>query len=85
MLPEVSGVGITWQLDVHEDRRLATRALLAWGRAQEEMPGRLRACANHECRLFLLDHSRPNTARWCSMKVCGNRLKARRHYQRNQA
>jgi hypothetical protein len=22
--------------------------------------------------------------RWCSMKVCGNRMKARRHYQRNR-
>jgi len=27
---------------------------------------------------------RPNTARWCSMAVCGNRMKARRHYQRTR-
>jgi predicted RNA-binding Zn ribbon-like protein len=69
-------------LGVVDDERLSARALLAWGRVQESMPGRLRACANEECRLFLLDRSKPNTARWCSMKACGNRLKARRHYER---
>jgi predicted RNA-binding Zn ribbon-like protein len=84
LLPDVTEAGLDWRLDVDDDRRLATRALLAWGQAQEQMPGRLRPCANDECRLFLLDHSRPNTARWCSMKVCGNRLKARRHYERSQ-
>ncbi|WP_433559556.1 CGNR zinc finger domain-containing protein [Pseudonocardia xinjiangensis] len=84
LLPEVADSGVSWHLDVEDDRRLATRALLAWGRVQEQMPGRLRPCANDECRLFLLDRSRPNTARWCSMKVCGNRLKVRRHYQRTQ-
>ena len=82
--PEVAPNGLAWALDVEETRRPAARALLAWGRVQEEMPGRLRACANDECRLFLLDRSRPNTARWCSMKTCGNRLKARRHYQRTR-
>jgi predicted RNA-binding Zn ribbon-like protein len=32
--------------------------------------------------MFLIDHSKAGTARWCSMAVCGNRMKARRHYQR---
>jgi predicted RNA-binding Zn ribbon-like protein len=32
--------------------------------------------------LFLLDRTRAGTARWCSMSVCGNRMKARRHYGR---
>jgi predicted RNA-binding Zn ribbon-like protein len=80
--PEIAETGLTWRLGVGDDERLAARALLAWGQVQERLPGRLRACANDECRLFLLDRSKPNTARWCSMKVCGNRLKARRHYER---
>ncbi len=84
LAPEITGSGIGWRLDVDEDHRLATRAVLAWGRLQEQLPGRLRACANDECRLYLLDRSRPNSARWCSMKVCGNRLKARRHYERER-
>jgi predicted RNA-binding Zn ribbon-like protein len=46
------------------------------------MPGRLRACANPDCRRFLIDRSNANKARWCSMAVCGNRMKARLHYQR---
>ncbi|HEY0813747.1 MAG TPA: CGNR zinc finger domain-containing protein [Pseudonocardia sp.] len=85
MVPEVADDAMSWRLDVDDENyRLAARVLLAWGRLQEEMPGRLRPCANDECRLFLLDRSRPNTARWCSMKVCGNRLKVRRHYQRSR-
>ncbi|MEJ3658354.1 CGNR zinc finger domain-containing protein [Actinomycetes bacterium KLBMP 9759] len=84
LVPDIDGTGLCWRLDTDDDRRLAARALLAWGRVQERLPGRLRPCANDECHLFLLDRSRPNTARWCSMKVCGNRLKARRHYQRSQ-
>jgi predicted RNA-binding Zn ribbon-like protein len=84
LLPDVGDTGIDWRLDVDDDHRLAARAVLAWGRLQEQLPGRLRACANDECRLYLLDRSRPNSARWCSMKVCGNRLKARRHYERER-
>jgi predicted RNA-binding Zn ribbon-like protein len=84
LCPEVTQRGVSWHLDVADERGLGSRAVLAWGRIQELMPGRLRPCANDECRLFLLDRSRPNTARWCSMKVCGNRLKARRHYLRAQ-
>jgi predicted RNA-binding Zn ribbon-like protein len=82
--PEIAAGGLGWQLDAGRDRRLSARALLAWGRVEEQMPGRLRACANDECRLFLLDRSRPNTARWCSMQACGNRLKSRRHYRRTR-
>lgn len=83
LVPEVAD-RVTWRLDADDDRRLAARLVLAWARLTEDLPGRLRPCANDECRLFLLDRSRTNTARWCSMKACGNRLKARRHYRRSQ-
>jgi predicted RNA-binding Zn ribbon-like protein len=46
-------------------------------------PGRLRPCENPECALFLLDRSKPNKARWCSMAVCGNQNKARRYRSRH--
>jgi predicted RNA-binding Zn ribbon-like protein len=81
--PVVDDAGLELRFAVDdEDHRLAARAVLAWGMVTRELPGRLRACANDECRLFLLDRSRANTARWCSMAICGNRMKARRHYQR---
>jgi len=39
---------------------------------------RVRACDNAECRWLFLDTSKNHTRRWCDMKVCGNRMKARR-------
>ncbi|MGW7426734.1 CGNR zinc finger domain-containing protein [Streptomyces sp. NPDC054813] len=82
--PRLSAAGVAWQLDIPAPRRLAVTAVLAWSALQETMPGRLRACANPECRLFLIDRSKTNRARWCSMAVCGNRMKARRHHQRTR-
>ena len=73
---------VTWTPRVPPDRELAVRAVLAWDALAGA--GRLRPCANGECRLFLIDRSKANAARWCSMAVCGNRLKARRHYQRER-
>lgn len=78
------GDGVEWVLDVPAGRSAAARAVLAWDALAKSSPGRLRPCANPECRLFLIDHSKPNSARWCSMAVCGNRMKARRHYQRSR-
>ncbi|SNT16201.1 CGNR zinc finger domain-containing protein [Asanoa hainanensis] len=82
--PAMTDDGIAWNADVPADRDLAVRAVLTWDALAKGSPGRLRPCANDECQLFLIDHSRTNTARWCSMAVCGNRMKARRHYQRNR-
>jgi predicted RNA-binding Zn ribbon-like protein len=76
---EVVDGGVRWRLDADWPARM----VLAWGDIQENLPGRLRPCANGECHLFLLDRSRAGTARWCSMGSCGNRMKARRHYDRN--
>jgi predicted RNA-binding Zn ribbon-like protein len=80
----VDSSGVVWHLDLPEGRTTAARAVLAWDALRVSSPGRLRPCANPECRLFLIDHSKPNSARWCSMAVCGNRMKARRHYQRTR-
>ncbi|MFF1837368.1 CGNR zinc finger domain-containing protein [Streptomyces sp. NPDC058231] len=82
--PHLSPMGVSWELDAPAERRMAVDAVMAWSALQETMPGRLRPCANPECRLFLLDRSKTNKARWCSMAVCGNRMKARRHYQRTR-
>lgn len=83
-VPEVTPEGLRWTLGTAPHARLAVEVILAWADIEERMPGRLRPCANSECRLFLLDRSRANRARWCSMAVCGNREKARRHYERTR-
>ncbi|MEV0671184.1 CGNR zinc finger domain-containing protein [Mycobacterium sp. NPDC050441] len=74
--------GVRWELDTDDAMRGAQRAILAWDALRTGSPGRLRACANPDCRLFLIDRTKPNTKRWCSMATCGNRMKARRHHQR---
>jgi predicted RNA-binding Zn ribbon-like protein len=39
---------------------------------------KVRACGNPDCRWLFLDTSKNHTRRWCDMKICGNRMKARR-------
>lgn len=46
--------------------------------------GRLRQCADAGCGWVFLDRSRAGRRRWCRMVDCGNRAKARRHYQRGR-
>ena len=42
----------------------------------------LRSCASDTCRWLFLDTSKNHTRRWCDMKVCGNRMKARKFHAR---
>jgi len=45
--------------------------------------GKVRECASDDgCGWLFLDTSRNGSRRWCDMSDCGNRAKARRHYQR---
>ncbi len=39
-------------------------------------------CGDPTCRWLFLDVSKNHTRRWCDMKTCGNRMKARRHHAR---
>jgi len=41
-------------------------------------------CGDPTCRWLFLDVSKNHTRRWCDMKTCGNRMKARRHHARAQ-
>jgi predicted RNA-binding Zn ribbon-like protein len=42
----------------------------------------VRECASPACSWMFIDRSRTHRRRWCSMQTCGNRNKARRHYER---
>ena len=49
---------------------------------------RVRVCGAYEsdeCGWLFVDHTKSHTRRWCSMKDCGNKAKARRHYQKVRA
>ena len=39
----------------------------------------VRACEKPDCRWLFLDTSKNHSRRWCDMKICGNRMKARRY------
>ena len=45
----------------------------------------VRMCASDECAWLFIDRTKNQRRRWCDMKTCGNRVKARRHYQRAKA
>ena len=45
---------------------------------------RVRRCASDDCGWLFLDMSRNRSRRWCDMKDCGNRSKARRFYERRR-
>jgi len=45
----------------------------------------VRECGAETCRWLFLDLSKNHTRRWCDMKTCGNRVKARVYYQRKTA
>jgi len=52
--------------------------LVAQGRAVV-----VRKCANPRCVLYFRDTSRTRRRRWCSMAVCGNRMKVAAHTRRH--
>lgn len=58
---------------------LAARELIVSGSMH-----RVRPCAAETCRWLFLDTSKSHARRWCDMKVCGNRMKARRFQARRR-
>jgi predicted RNA-binding Zn ribbon-like protein len=44
----------------------------------------VKSCGDPTCRWLFLDLSKNHTRRWCDMKTCGNRMKARRYQARLQ-
>jgi predicted RNA-binding Zn ribbon-like protein len=46
---------------------------------------RVKECATENCNWLFVDMSRNRSRRWCDMKDCGNRAKARRHYHRSRS
>lgn len=84
---EVRGERFHW---AWADERLALeRPLWLVARSAAELctSGRLarvRQCPALGCGRLFLDTSRNRTRRWCDMRLCGNRAKARRHYARRR-
>jgi predicted RNA-binding Zn ribbon-like protein len=82
-----SETGFTWDWTADQDRlgyplwpivRSAANLLTS-----PEL-SKMRICASDDCGWLFLDTSKNHSRRWCDMKSCGNRAKARRHYGRKK-
>ena len=55
----------------------------AWDVLTSPLIDRVRVCPGEgPCGWLFLDSSRAGNRRWCDMRTCGNRAKARTHYAR---
>ncbi len=80
--------GIAWHWGRFEKEAELPVWILAQQAAQlmlSDSMQRVRACGADTCRWLFLDTSKNHTRRWCNMKVCGNRIKARRFQARRGA
>jgi len=44
----------------------------------------VRKCESNSCVLYFYDTTRNHARRWCSMSMCGNRMKVAAHYHRSK-
>jgi predicted RNA-binding Zn ribbon-like protein len=75
------GGGLAWEWS--DSARLTGPLVEAASELLAVSSHRLRQCADAGCGWVFLDRSRAGRRRWCRMVDCGNRAKARRHYQRS--
>lgn len=75
------------QFVASNDRLDGALALIASRVAVAQLEGRfarLKACPGPDCGWAFYDHSRNLAGTWCSMSICGARVKARHYRQRRR-
>jgi predicted RNA-binding Zn ribbon-like protein len=80
--PTAGGYSWRWQDDGALEALVWRVAKSAADLLTSPEAGKVRQCAAEDCAWLFLDRSHNRTRRWCDMTSCGNRAKARRHYQR---
>jgi predicted RNA-binding Zn ribbon-like protein len=84
VLPNAADDGFHWDWGGHDlDTPLwpITRSAADLLTSDHDRP-LIRECGAEDCRWLFLDTTRNRSRQWCSMQSCGNRQKARRHYER---
>lgn len=76
------GVQFAWVGESSLEHPYWAAALSATDLLQSNQLDRIKECATDNCNWLFLDGSKNRSRRWCEMKDCGNRAKARRHYDR---
>ncbi len=83
LVPSADGFEWTWVLDEGDlGRMLWPIARSAAELLTSEALGRVRQCARPSCDWLFVDMSKNHSRRWCSMAMCGSRIKSRRYYRR---
>ena len=82
-----NGKGFVW--DWSRESRHFDRMLWPIARSMSELLTSdtlesVRMCAADDCGWLFLDTSKNHSRRWCDMKSCGNRAKARKYYKKGQ-
>jgi len=86
--------GLRLSFDTHRSVLTPTRGGIrgAVGRIVATLPlamadpdwSRLKTCHNDACRWVFYDSSRNRSSHWCTMAICGNRVKARAYRARTR-
>ncbi|MBX6365486.1 MAG: CGNR zinc finger domain-containing protein [Gemmatimonadetes bacterium] len=87
VLAPAEGGGVAWRWPAPGDALEAPLWPVAESAASllcSEALGRVKSCGAADCQWLFLDTSRNRSRRWCDMRDCGNRVKARRHYTRRK-
>jgi predicted RNA-binding Zn ribbon-like protein len=71
----------SWHLQSTEDYLVPIAESFA-KLATEAEPGRIRKCKNPECVLYFHDTSKAGNRAWCSLDLCGNKLRMAASRQR---
>jgi predicted RNA-binding Zn ribbon-like protein len=85
LAPVADGYGYVWPDDDSLDRVLWPVAVAAAELLTSPDRERVKECGAHDCSWLFLDMSRNRSRRWCDMRVCGNRAKARRFSARQRS
>jgi predicted RNA-binding Zn ribbon-like protein len=92
MLEALASENLVWTgkgfaLEIHLETETLRAPLYAIARRSLDLllsPSleRLRICAAPDCGWLFIDTSKNGKRRWCEMRTCGNRAKARRHREK---
>lgn len=81
--PSTTGYALTWGPAEHGlDWPVWEIAASAAAVLDSDDLAALKQCPGESCGWLFIDESRGGNRRWCSSKLCGNRDRVRRHYQR---
>ncbi|HKV46396.1 MAG TPA: ABATE domain-containing protein [bacterium] len=74
-----------WAVDDALDRMVWPVARSAAELLVSDEASRVGRCGQENCDWLFFDTSRNHSRRWCTMRGCGNRAKARRYYARKKS